>query len=433
MKIGSIAALIPALLLPVFLSAAGCGGSGDEMDAFEDDSGAVDGPDAEAHDGEQDADEGANEAPADAPEDRDAGDAPPDAPDAADLPGDGIAGDADDADADDGPDIGPLPRCGDGNVDEGEECDDGNLTSTDACTPLCRHAECGDGFVWEGHEDCDDGNGEPGDGCDPGCAFSCEHVDTEPPYNDPDCEDFDLCTIEEICDPYTHVCFTTPASDGIVCDEGNDCTGVGSCVGGACAYADAIDCSDPWPCTLDSCDPETEHCVNEYLPEGTPCDDGFFCTGDDRCTSMGRCWGLSPEPVCGDANPCTEDFCDEDGDACVYTPVVEFRPIDCLLGETGGLEYGAVSDADSYVCGGTAYTETGPEAILSVEITAAGTFSASLDAAAGRMYLMSDICNPSSCLVRSTSAISRTLSPGTYYIAVEVAPGTAWTLSYACP
>ena len=50
-------------------------------------------------------------------------------------------------------------RCGDGNVDPGEECDDGNLDNHDDCTNFCRNATCGDGIVWchgSGIEQCDD-------------------------------------------------------------------------------------------------------------------------------------------------------------------------------------------------------------------------------------------------------------------------------------
>jgi len=47
--------------------------------------------------------------------------------------------------------------CGDGvtQTELGEECDDGNDSNTDDCLNDCTEAECGDGFVWEGHEDCD--------------------------------------------------------------------------------------------------------------------------------------------------------------------------------------------------------------------------------------------------------------------------------------
>ncbi len=62
--------------------------------------------------------------------------------------------------------------CGDGFVLTGtEECDDGNLVSTDACLPNCAAARCGDGVIRAGVEECDDGNNTPGDGCPANCRF----------------------------------------------------------------------------------------------------------------------------------------------------------------------------------------------------------------------------------------------------------------------
>ncbi|MCB9754134.1 MAG: DUF4215 domain-containing protein [Myxococcales bacterium] len=69
-----------------------------------------------------------------------------------------------------------TPECGDGVVEGDEECDDGNEIDNDACTNACLHqlgAICGDG-VLEDSEKCDDGNNEPDDGCEPDC------VPTEP-------------------------------------------------------------------------------------------------------------------------------------------------------------------------------------------------------------------------------------------------------------
>jgi cysteine-rich repeat protein len=66
-------------------------------------------------------------------------------------------------------------RCGDGIVETGvEECDDGNNIETDACTPQCKRARCGDGIVEAGVEECDDGpaNGMPGDPCGSDCRFA---------------------------------------------------------------------------------------------------------------------------------------------------------------------------------------------------------------------------------------------------------------------
>ncbi|MFH0901655.1 MAG: DUF4215 domain-containing protein [Pseudomonadota bacterium] len=61
----------------------------------------------------------------------------------------------------------PRPRqCGDGWLDPGEECDDGELSSDRGyCTARCRLVSCGDGLVGAG-EECDDANNDPNDGCD---------------------------------------------------------------------------------------------------------------------------------------------------------------------------------------------------------------------------------------------------------------------------
>ncbi|HMY18450.1 MAG TPA: DUF4215 domain-containing protein, partial [Polyangium sp.] len=50
-----------------------------------------------------------------------------------------------------------LPKCGDGNLDPGEQCDDGNTTNGDGCSSTCKLAQCGDGFV-DSTEQCDLGS-----------------------------------------------------------------------------------------------------------------------------------------------------------------------------------------------------------------------------------------------------------------------------------
>jgi fibro-slime domain-containing protein len=76
-------------------------------------------------------------------------------------------------------------KCGDGNLDTGEQCDDGNKDPGDGCTPLCQIEDgwmcptpgqkcvmanaCGDG-VLQGSEQCDDHNLTSGDGCSASCA-----------------------------------------------------------------------------------------------------------------------------------------------------------------------------------------------------------------------------------------------------------------------
>jgi cysteine-rich repeat protein len=55
--------------------------------------------------------------------------------------------------------------CGNGRVEENEECDDGNADDGDACLSSCRWASCGDGFVRRSVEECD--------GADAGCSDTC--------------------------------------------------------------------------------------------------------------------------------------------------------------------------------------------------------------------------------------------------------------------
>jgi cysteine-rich repeat protein len=59
--------------------------------------------------------------------------------------------------------------CGNGEVDGGEQCDDGNTASGDGCSAGCQdEGECGDGVRNTG-EECDDANTAGGDGCDDLC------------------------------------------------------------------------------------------------------------------------------------------------------------------------------------------------------------------------------------------------------------------------
>jgi len=50
-------------------------------------------------------------------------------------------------------------ECGNGIVEGNEACDDGNLIDTDDCTAACQAAVCGDNIIFAGVEDCDGGEG----------------------------------------------------------------------------------------------------------------------------------------------------------------------------------------------------------------------------------------------------------------------------------
>jgi len=62
-----------------------------------------------------------------------------------------------------------APICGNGILDAGEGCDDGNILPGDGCSGACNvEALCGNGSLDTG-EDCDDGNHVDGDGCSATC------------------------------------------------------------------------------------------------------------------------------------------------------------------------------------------------------------------------------------------------------------------------
>lgn len=64
-----------------------------------------------------------------------------------------------------------APVCGNGRIDPGEACDEGNKTDGDGCDSNCTVTVCGNGIVTAG-EACDDGNRIDGDGCDSKCTVT---------------------------------------------------------------------------------------------------------------------------------------------------------------------------------------------------------------------------------------------------------------------
>lgn len=64
-----------------------------------------------------------------------------------------------------------TPECGNGTIEDGEQCDDGDALSGDGCSSDCEleEDECGDGSLSAG-EQCDDGNNSNGDGCSSVCT-----------------------------------------------------------------------------------------------------------------------------------------------------------------------------------------------------------------------------------------------------------------------
>jgi len=82
----------------------------------------------------------------------------------------------------------PCVRCGDGDLDPGELCDDGNTLNGDGCSSTCQD-ECGDGTIEAPQEACDDGGRTAGDGCSAFCGW--ERI-----YAGGGTEQADVCALE---------------------------------------------------------------------------------------------------------------------------------------------------------------------------------------------------------------------------------------------
>ena len=169
-----------------------------------------------------------------------------------------------------------APICGDGSVDAGESCDDGDQDNSDDCLETCEVAFCGDGFVHEGVEACDDGNDISGDGCEPGCGFG-------------ECGDGVLGPNE-------------------ACDDGNnsnsdDC--LAGCVLASCGdtfvRAGVEDCDDGNTVETDACrnSCDAAQCGDGVVQTGVEdCDDGNAVPGDgcDQCIAgdlPAECQGIT--------------------------------------------------------------------------------------------------------------------------------------------
>ena len=108
-----------------------------------------------------------------------------------------------------------IPVCGDGILDAGEACDDGNNNNDDSCRNDCTIPVCGDGHLDPG-EDCDDGNNHPGDGCRPDCTVEiCGDGVVDPGEQCDDGNDNNL-------DGCRNDCTLPVCGDGVV-DPGEEC------------------------------------------------------------------------------------------------------------------------------------------------------------------------------------------------------------------
>ncbi|MEM9452849.1 MAG: DUF4215 domain-containing protein [Myxococcota bacterium] len=187
--------------------------------------------------------------------------------------------------------------CGDGFVGPGEGCDDGNLDDGDACTSECALPSCGDGVVDPG-EECDDGqNGDDDDGCTDLCLLPACGDGIEQPGAGEEC---DLGPANADTAACTSTCEDAACGDGLVWAGNEECDdGAGNGPNDAC----------------------TPECTNNVCGDGYPgpgeaCDDG-------NGSNMDACTNACQDAACGDGYTQPGEQCDDgngnDNDTCSNT------------------------------------------------------------------------------------------------------------------
>jgi len=204
----------------------------------------------------------------------------------------------------------PEPYCGDGKIDAGEECDDGNDVGGDGCTNCIVDPYCGDGEIDAG-EECDDGNNDNGDGCNEFCydEFCGDGVVQSPE----ECDDGN----NDNGDGCNEFCYDEFCGDGVVqspeeCDDGNNDNGDGCnefCYDEFCGdgvVQSPEECDDGNNDNGDGCN---EFCYDEFCGDGVvqspeECDDGNNVDGD-HCSAI-----CEAEEWCGDGEVTGSETCD---------------------------------------------------------------------------------------------------------------------------
>ncbi len=208
--------------------------------------------------------------------------------------------------------------CGDGVLQPGEVCDDGNTVNGDDCSADCLVdlSNCGNGQVDPG-ESCDDGNFVPGDGCSP----SCQLEDCSPAQ----CP-FGCCDPSGVCLPGTQDqscglgglgCQDCTISPDQACQE-QQCEELGPCV-----VDEVQDCGN---CGTRTCQPDESwglceaqgSCSPAQIATGTSCG---MCGHQEQVCDSECAWG---DWACVDESGVCTPGTREDGAGC-GTCAVETR------------------------------------------------------------------------------------------------------------
>jgi cysteine-rich repeat protein len=158
-----------------------------------------------------------------------------------------------------------LSVCGNGIIEAGEQCDDGDTDGSDGCSATCRV------------ETCYDCTNEPSV-CAPQLATVA-------------CDDGNVCTDDQ-CDGAGRCVSTNNAAP---CNDGSFCNGLDTCAGGSCR----VHAGDPCvggPVCNDTCNETTDNC---FLPFGTSCTDDSDPRTQDQCDGRGACTHTTTGEVIG--------------------------------------------------------------------------------------------------------------------------------------
>jgi hypothetical protein len=189
--------------------------------------------------------------------------------------------------------------CGDGDVEETEECDDANSIDDDCCSNECKAAQV-ESF-------CTDGNQCTFDFCD-GSGFC-----TSFPNQQAECDDGNACTVGDFCNSDGFCTSDGTIEDGQFCGDESLCGGGGTCFNGFC-FGDPVGCEGFGVCNSAVCNPETGSCEVTQLDDDTPCDNPNPCTEPGVCKN-GEC--EQPPTDCSDfADACNDALCDVEAGGC---------------------------------------------------------------------------------------------------------------------
>jgi len=261
----------------------------------------------------------------------------------------------------------PPAVCGNGQLDPGEDCDDGNTANGDCCSSTCTFepvsSPCDDGLFCTVNDvcngagqcggsarDCSGAGGQCSIGvCDEGSGSclsqaaneggscsddnACTQTDSCQSgvctgSNPVTCNASDQCHDAGTCNTQTGLCSDPPKADGATCSDGNACTQTDSCQSGVCTGSNPVTCNASDQChDAGTCNTQTGLCSDPLKADGATCSDGDLCTTGETCQS-GSCVG-GTATTCNASDQCHDaGTCDPSTGTCSDPPKASGTPCD---------------------------------------------------------------------------------------------------------